>query len=285
MAYLFLIFSNLTSYWLWKIVLTDWLLGLFIILTTLLLFIEVNDLPPALKGGFSLRRMTYKSSNHPRVEARGFLEIFYKKEYKFPISLSKFFIIFILVCVFLQTKGSTKVSLTDISNDDRRLIDMRLKEYPPIYIKIGQKKVWLPIAHWFEERKESIAFFRLSKNFSEVIDPNLYFFANHPRERVGIKEIEKFSFMLLPVFIYGALKISEKKDKWLWIISFAVPLAATSVIGNYNSLGPVSLYPFFVVTLTRGLTEAFFKLKSKKLSQQNLLVSALLIIYFLTLIH
>lgn len=249
MAYLFFIFSNLTNFWLWKIALTDWLLGLFIILTTLLLFIEVN------------------------------------KESKFPKSLSRLFIVFILICTLFQIKGSVKTSLTEISNDDRRLIDMRLNEYSPMYIKIGQKTIWLPIAHWFEERKEAIAFFRLSKNFSEIIDPNLYFFANHPRERVGIKEIEKFSFVLLPVFIYGVFKIFGKKEKWLWILSFTIPLMATSVIGNYNSLGPVSLYPFFVVTLSTGFTEMFLKLKSKSHSQQKLLISAFLVVYFLTLVH
>jgi SAM-dependent methyltransferase len=39
----------------------------------------VYDTLPALKGGVSLRRMTYQSSIHPRAKAHGFLERCYKK--------------------------------------------------------------------------------------------------------------------------------------------------------------------------------------------------------------
>ena len=47
---------------------------------------KVNDVLPALKGGVSLRRTTYQSSIHPRVETRGFLERCYKKKILKPLT-------------------------------------------------------------------------------------------------------------------------------------------------------------------------------------------------------
>ena len=44
---------------------------------------------------------------------------------------------------------------------------------------------------------------RYLKNMAYNLDPNLYFFANHPRERIIAVEFEKFSFLFLPFFVIG----------------------------------------------------------------------------------
>ena len=104
-------------------------------------------------------------------------------------------------------------SLTLLNNDQIRIKDMRLKSYPPVYLTFDTKTLWIPVAHWFEERKESIAFFRILKNVSETVDLNLYFFANHPRERVGYNEFEKFPYIFIPAFL--AFLTSSTSTAWL----------------------------------------------------------------------
>lgn len=163
-----------------------------------------------------------------------------------------FLLLFIPVLIF-QIKTTNKTSFTAISNDDRRVIDMRLRSYPSKFLRLG---------YWLEERKESIIFNRVTTNFFENIDPNLYFFANSPRQRVGIKEFEKFPYVLLPFFFLGVFDFVSKKNKLLWLMSFVVPIATLSIIGNQNNLGPFSLFPFFVVSINEGLK----KLQSKHLN-------------------
>lgn len=149
----------------------------------------------------------------------------------------------VLICVW-QIKTTQPVSLVAISNDDRRVIDMRLKAYPARFLRVG---------HWLEERKESLAFRRISQNLFENLDLNLYFFANHPRQRVGIKEFEKFPYVLLPVFLIGFFGLLSQKYLLFWLVSFFLPLLVLSFVGNQNSLGPFSLFPFFSIVIFRGL--------------------------------
>ncbi len=157
---------------------------------------------------------------------------------------NKFFLLLFIPVLFFQIQTTNRPSLTAISNDDRRVIDMRLRAYPPKFLRLG---------YWLEERKESIIFSRVVTNLFENIDPNLYFFANSPRQRVGIKEFEKFPYVLLPFFFLGVYSFFSKKDKLFWLMSFLVPITILSIIGSKNSLGPFSLFPFFVVSINEGL--------------------------------
>ncbi len=166
---------------------------------------------------------------------------------------NKLFLLLFIPVLFFQIQTTKKTSLTAISNDDRRIIDMRLRSYPPKFLRLG---------YWLEERKESLFFNRVATNLFENIDPNLYFFANHPRQRVGIKEFEKFPYVLLPFFLLGVFDSLHRKNKLFWLISFLVPITILSIIGNKNNLGPFSLFPFFAVSIYKGLK----KLRSKYLT-------------------
>ena len=156
------------------------------------------------------------------------------------------FLFLLLLIVFFQWKTTSPTSLTVLLNDDIRLKDQRLKEYPPVFIKVGSKTIWIPVAHWFEGRKETIAVFRLANNFSEVIDPNLYFFANHPRERVGVSEFEKFPFIFFPFFVVGILTTVGLKRFKTYFWSLILTILLLSLLGNKNQLGPFVLFPFIV---------------------------------------
>lgn len=165
---------------------------------------------------------------------------------------SKFFWLLYIPILIIQIQTTNKTSLTAISNDDRRIIDMRLRSYPSRYLRFG---------YWLEERKESIIFSKVATNFFENMDPNLYFFANSPRQRVGIREFEKFPYVLLPFFLLGVFGLISNKNKKFWLISFLIPLTVLSIIGNKNSLGPFSFFPFFAVSIYEGLK----KLQTKHL--------------------
>jgi hypothetical protein len=149
-----------------------------------------------------------------------------------------------VLLLILQWTTTRSASLTDLSNDQIRVRDMRLREYPPIY--------FLPIAHWFEGRQESTAFFRLLNNFSEAVDPNLYFFANHPRERVGVKEFEKFPYIFLPAFVMGILILAQKKKK-VFFFSLLLPFTVLTLKGSDNPLGPFTLLPAISVAIATGM--------------------------------
>jgi len=156
----------------------------------------------------------------------------------------KLFVLILPLLIFFQVSTTQRTPLSQIGNDDRRLIDLRLRAYPQKFLRIG---------HWLEERKESVVSNRVAQNFFEDLDPNLYFFANSPRPRVGIREFEKFPYILLPVFFLGVLKLVAKKSFWFWFFSFFIPLVTLSLIGNKNSLGSLLIFPFFVSAIYEGL--------------------------------
>ena len=190
----------------------------------------------------------------------------YKKSFRI------FLLLFIPV-LLIQIRTTEKVSLTAISNDDRREIDLRLRAYPPSFLRIG---------YWLEERKESISFWRLSNNLFENLDPNLYFFANNPRQRVGIKEFEKFPYLLFPVFVFGILRLVDKREKLFWMASFFLPIFVLTLVGNKNPLGPFSLFPFFVISISEGM-EVFYA-KTEKSKKAKILFLTILILVLIQMI-
>jgi len=88
-------------------------------------------------------------------------------------------------------------------------------------------------------------------NFKVEIDPNFYFFANHPNERSGIQEVERFNFYLWPVFVIGLLLLAT--ESW-FVVLFAYALAFATFI-NWEETGPMVIFPFIVVMITRGIVD------------------------------
>lgn len=169
------------------------------------------------------------------------------KKYFFYIALGLF-----ILLIFAQWQTSYKTPITYLNENEKLIQQTRLRAYPPLFYKI-------PVANWLEQRKEAIFFYKLEENFSEAIDPNLYFFANHPRERIGVVEFEKFPYILLPVFILGLFSL-QKKDGNNILLGLS-PLVLISIVGNSNPAGPFALFPFFAVTISRGLEHLLAKKK------------------------
>lgn len=181
-----------------------------------------------------------------------------------------------------QLRLTDKISFTDLTNDEQRVQTMRLREYPPVYIRIGSKTLWLPVAHWFEERKETLVFFGVLKNISEILDPNYYFFAKHPRERIG-GEFEKFPYILLPAFVVGTLVLVEKRKLTFFILSLIIPLTVFAVAGAGSALGAFLLFPFVSIAMTFGL--AFGLKKVKNSPHRKKMILGFLALYVLVFVQ
>lgn len=195
-------------------------------------------------------------------------------------------IFFVLICTLLivQWQNSNPANLAKLSNDEQRLQQQRLRQYPPVYVKLGDKTLWIPLAHWFEGRKETIAIFRVSNNLAETLSPNLYFFANHPQERIGISEIEMFPYIFLPFFLYGLFLIANNQKKLVWL-SLILPVVLAAFVDPNNPLGPFSLFPFISAGTVRGLEGSYSRISKMKSPFRWLLVFGTLVLFVLVLIQ
>lgn len=192
------------------------------------------------------------------------------------IKYSKFLVLgFVLILFFVQYKTTDILYPTFLSPQEQVMQKIRFREYPATHI--------FPLGHWFEDRKESIAFFKIEKNLFENFNLNLYFFGNYPRQRGGIEEFEKFPFLFLPVFIYGFYLLIKQRKFFEVFVFFFLPLLLISFIGNKNSFGPFMLFPFFVLSLWTGFSNLLKKIEKYK--HKKLIVIVFLILTFLVLIQ
>ncbi len=104
--------------------------------------------------------------------------------------------------------------------------------------------------------KLSLPLSKIQKNAFSALDPNLYFFASHPRERKGIDDFEKYSFILFPIFLIGLLKVLKEKYIVLGIY-FLWAFLMTALISARYALGPVLYFPIINVVLLYGVMPIF----------------------------
>lgn len=199
------------------------------------------------------------------VLASWFLYRSIKKE-----NFEKLLIVFLLVLFGFQIKNTEIRALTYLNEQEKVIQLKRLNEYPPVKLTLAGKTIWVPLAHWLEERPETLALYRIQNNLGEIINPNLYFFANHPNERVGIDEHESFPYILLPFFVIGLFGLNFRKNLAALVVSLFTPITIVALIGSELSLEPISLFPFIALCGTLGIEyvgEKVGKLKSDRLKR------------------
>ncbi|MBX4205575.1 hypothetical protein KW795_00080 [Candidatus Microgenomates bacterium] len=172
-------------------------------------------------------------------------------------------IVLFIILSIVQIRTTNVKSLINLSEDQKVSQTRRVRQYPPVYINFLGKTIWIPVAHWFEERKEYRVLDRLGKNFSEILDPNLYFFASHPRETDQIESFEKFAYILLPIFIIGFVKFLKSKNVVLLVLTLVVPILISTIIGTRNPIGPITLFPLFTLSIYLGLGFVYQKINQK----------------------
>jgi hypothetical protein len=158
-----------------------------------------------------------------------------------------------VLLIILQLVNTSKQNLFYLDNDQQRVQEMRMREYPPVKISVAGKTVWIPASNWLEKRRETVGGMRIADNFFQLVDPGYYFWANYPRQRVGEAEFEKFPFVFLPVWLMGiAVWIEDKqKRKGLWILLGQVVI--TSWWGENRQLGPIGILPIMTSIIGAGL--------------------------------
>lgn len=106
-----------------------------------------------------------------------------------------------------------------------------------------------------------IPIFKLQSNFFSNLDPNLYFFASHPRERLGVEEYEKILPIFLPFFLLGFFYIIYRPLPKLFIYISLVLLMSSIISPKYN-LGPILFFPIINLLIAMGIILSF-KVKIK----------------------
>lgn len=152
------------------------------------------------------------------------------------------FCLFLIPILFIQWKTTKNAGLDYMSETDWSLFATRRSELSAV----------APNLEKYLGNKSEYIFYKFEQNLLRTMDLNLYFFGSHPRERSGIREFEKFSFLFLPLFIIGLLKLGATSP-WQLGISSLIPLLALAIIGQDNPIGPFSLLPFLSVTIAVGM--------------------------------
>ena len=108
----------------------------------------------------------------------------------------------------------------------------------------------------------SLPMYKFERNLFSNLDPNLYFFASHPRERAGIYEFEKYSFILLPFFIIGVMMLIYRGSIWAACYLVAATLVSAFVSSNYV-LGSILFLPLINVSIGLGIMQVFKRIKNE----------------------
>lgn len=165
----------------------------------------------------------------------GLLFLIYLKRYNRTFVNATFIVtsIIVILAIFPQHLDKT---LWEKSFLDTTEINTRRSYYSSSVGAIFQNK-YMKLLNKYESR------------LSPLLDINFYFFASHPRERVGIDEFEKYSPLFIPFFIIGLIQVV--KNKFLLISTLSVLIVAPLIDLDYV-LGPVLLFPLFTAILAIG---------------------------------
>jgi len=130
-------------------------------------------------------------------------------------------------------------------------------DYEEVFL-INQRRTFYPkqTARIFEN-KATYVLEKYSKNIFQGLDLNYYFFANNPRERAGIKEVDKFPWVLLPFFLFGLYRQIQKRIYYT-ITYFLSVIFVGSLFVEIDKIFLLS-FPFFVFSIFLGLQSLIFK--------------------------
>ena len=165
-------------------------------------------------------------------------------------------LLFIIASILTIKSGFDKDLLVTTYDEENKLND----RHPYYAVELGN--LYLNRFGTFINKKISPLFYQYETNFFSSLDLNLYFFASHPRERLGVEEFKKYNFLFLPVFLVGTFFIVQKKPKIVLIYLLAAGFVSGVISQNYR-LGPVLLFPFFTTLIAFGLQQVNLKIQNR----------------------
>lgn len=166
-----------------------------------------------------------------------------------------FYLLFIIL-LFSQIKTTEYSSLSYLDNDQQRVQTSRLGQYPIINLQLFNKNIRIPIAHWFEGRKETLTFYKLQNNLFSTLDQNIFFFGGHPRQRIAANDFNKFPITFFPFFLWGMVELIKKRSRKLFLGTFIIPLMLLTYTGQKNPFGEYIFFPFLATAITTGISKA-----------------------------
>lgn len=102
------------------------------------------------------------------------------------------------------------------------------------------------------------------RNVFYTLDPNLYFFRSHPREKLGIDESYKYPPIVLPFFVVGILFLFVNYSKYKPLTIYLTAAALfTGFLDPAYKLGPILIFPFTTIAIYFGFATIVTRLKLK----------------------
>lgn len=148
-----------------------------------------------------------------------------------------------------------------IKVDEQIQLDQRNRYYSK---DLGELFLNKYVLNYYQNYNPYISKFQ--HNFFANLDPNLYFFASHPRERAGINEFEKFPSFYFLFFLLGIIYILQLQPKRLMLYFFVAALIG-GLISPAFELGPILFFPLVTSLTTLGViySTILFKFCFKKI--------------------
>lgn len=159
-------------------------------------------------------------------------------KYSYIIKKAKYLILLIPLLIILFS-GDFSKSIFNLTGEEIYFINTRRSYYQENFLAKAL------------ENKPLRYFYNYRKNMFEGLDLNYYFFGNHPRERVGIIEIKKFSFIFLPFFLYG-LFLRIKKGNTFDILYFLFSISLASLFRPIDIFSFI-FFPFIALNIYFGI--------------------------------
>lgn len=131
-------------------------------------------------------------------------------------------------------------------------LDKSLWQYSPEEIfLLNQRRSFYPFYGKFFQNKLIFSLNKLERNLFYNLDPNLYFFTTHPRERLKVSEFEKFPAIFLPFFVVGFFAFLKKPSKKIVVFMF-LALFLSSFL-SFQPPGPIFMYPVITYFIFLGM--------------------------------
>lgn len=101
-------------------------------------------------------------------------------------------------------------------------------------------------------KEYNLPLYKLQRNLFANLDPNLYFFKSHPRERPGIEEFEKYLPIFLPFFLIGVFYSIYVLLPGILIYLVSISLLSSIVSYAYEP-GPILFFPIINFMIIIGI--------------------------------
>lgn len=152
-----------------------------------------------------------------------------------------------VILFFISVRKAFDESILRVSSLDIQQYNKRHEFYA-----IGLGKIYTNRFSLAYFKEYNFPLYKLQSNFFANLDPNLYFFASHPRERLGIEEFNKYLPIFLPFFLIGILYSIYILSPNLFIYSISISLLSSIISSKYN-LGPILFFPLINLAITIGI--------------------------------